>query len=106
MDQAKPSRPAAQLSPASVRVDAENERWLSEARRFATPGQPGFVQALDSLRPGPLLVAVLEVSTSDPSRYSGAELGALIRACERLRVYCRLVELVMIGELARRRLAA
>jgi hypothetical protein len=106
MEQAKPSRPAVQLSPASVRADAENERWLSEARLFATPGQPGFAQAVDSLRPGPLLVAVVEESVNDLSRHSEGELFALIRACERLRVYWRYVELVMIGELARRHLAA
>lgn len=86
----------------SVRISAENERWVAEARAFATPGQPGFVQALDSLRPGPLLVAVVEVSTNDLSRLSDAELAAVLRACERLITYARYLQFLLIGELARR----
>jgi hypothetical protein len=105
MDQAKLSRPAPPW-PASVFGDATHESWLSKARAFATPGEAGFVQALDSLRPGPLLCAVLEESLSDPSRHSYAELAAVVRACERLVTYARYQQFVIISELARRGLAA
>jgi hypothetical protein len=104
MDQAKLSRPAPQW-PLSVISDATHESWLSEARAFATPGEAGFVQALDSLRPGPLLCAVLEESFNDPSRHSDAELAAVVRACERLITYARHMQFLIIGELARRGLA-
>jgi len=83
-----------------------DQAMLPEARGFATPGQPGFVQALDSLRPGPLLVAVVDESFNDLSRHSDAELAALLRACERIIIWARYVQLVLIGELARRELAA
>jgi hypothetical protein len=101
MDQAKLSRPVPPV-PASVLADAEYESWLSEARDFATPGEPGFVEALDSLRAGPLLVAVIGESANDLSRHSDTELAALLRACERLITYARYVEFLAIGELARR----
>jgi hypothetical protein len=104
MDQAQPSRPA-QSWPA-VLADAEYESLLSEARGFATVGEPGFVQALDSLPPGPLLVAVIEVSVNDLSRHSDAELAALLRACERLITYARYLQFLYIRELARRDLTA
>jgi hypothetical protein len=105
MNQAKLSRPAPTW-PLSVMSDATHESWLSEARDFATPGEPGFVQALDSLRPGPLLVAVLEESFNDPSRHSDAELAAVLRACERLITYVRYQQFLIIVELAQRGLAA
>jgi hypothetical protein len=105
MDQAKLSRPAPPW-PASVVGDATHESWLSRARAFATPGEPGFVRALDSLPPGPLLVAVIEESDSDPSRHSHAELAAVVRACERLITYARYQQFVIISELARRGLSA
>ena len=79
---------------------------LSEARHFATPGEAGFVQALDALRPGPLLVAVLEESFNNPSRHSHAELAAVLRACERLITYARYQQFLFISELARRGLTA
>ena len=60
MDQVKRSRPTPPR-PASILADAECESWLSEAQGFATPGEPGFVEALDSLRPGALLCAVVDV---------------------------------------------
>ena len=104
MDQAKPSRPAPEW-PAPVPADTTYESWLSRARDFATPGRPGFIQALDSLRPGPLLCAVIEESILDPSRHSGAELAAVIRACERLITYARYQQCLIISELARRGLA-
>jgi hypothetical protein len=105
MDQAKLSRPAPQW-PLSVMSDATHESWLSEARAFATPGEAGFVQALDSLRPGPLLVAVIEKSANDPSRHSDAELAAVVRACERLIAYARYQQFVIVSELVRRGLTA
>ena len=70
--------------PASILADAEHESWLPEAQGFATPGEPAFVQALDSLRPGALLCAVVEESVNDLNRHSDAELAAVLRACERL----------------------
>jgi hypothetical protein len=79
---------------------------LSEARDFATPGEPGYVQALDSLRPGPLLWAVIKESGNDLSRHSDAELAAVLRACERLITYARYLQFLVISELARRGLAA
>jgi hypothetical protein len=100
MDQAKLSRPAPPWP--AVLADAEYASLLSEARGFAAPGEPGFVQALDSLRPGPLLVAVIEMSASDLSRHSDAELFALMRACERLITYARYLEFLCMRELARR----
>ncbi len=100
MDQAKLSRPAPPW-PAAL-ADAEYASLLSEARGFAAPGEPGFVQALDSLRPGPLLVAVIDVSASDLSRHSDAELFALMRACERLITYARYLQFLCMRELARR----
>jgi hypothetical protein len=105
MDQAKLSRPAPPR-PAAVLADATYESWLAEARDFATPGEPGFVQALDSLRPGPLLCAVLEESFNNPSRHSDTELDAVLRACERLITYARYQQFLIISELARRGLAA
>ena len=105
MDQAKLTRPAPPW-PASVVGDATHESWLSRARAFATPGEPGFVRALDSLPPGPLLVAVIEESFGDLSRHSRAELAALVRAGERLITYARYQQFVIISELARRGLAA
>ena len=105
MDQAKPSLPAPPW-PASVLADAKHESWLSEARDFATPGEAGFVRALDSLRPGPLLCAVIEESVNDLSRHSDAELAAVLRACERLITYARYQQFLVISELARRGLAA
>ena len=105
MDQAKLSRPAPPWT-IFVSTEAEYESWLSKARDFATPGEPGFIQALDSLRPGPLLCAVIENSVNDPSRHSGAELAAVVRACERVRTYARYMQFLIIGELARRGLAA
>jgi hypothetical protein len=105
MNQAKLSRPAPPR-PASVLADAKYESWRSQARDFATPGEMGFVQALDSLRPGPLLVAVIEKSVNDLSRQSDAELAAVLRACERLITYARYRQFLIIGELARRGLAA
>jgi hypothetical protein len=105
MDQAKPSRPTPRW-PASILADAEYKSWLSEAQGFATPGEPGFVQALDSLRPGALLVAVVEVSVNDLSRHSDAELCAVLRACERLITYARCQQFLIISELARRGLTA
>jgi uncharacterized protein YbjT (DUF2867 family) len=104
MEQAKPSRPAPSWP--AVLADAEYESLLSEARGFATVGEPGFVQALDSLRPGPLLAAVIEVSVNDPSRHSDAELAAVLRACERLITYARYQQFLIISELARRGLTA
>jgi len=104
MDQAKLSRPAPP-GPAPL-ADAEYESLLSEARGCATPGEPGFVQALDSLPPGPLLVAVIDVSVNDLSRHSDAELAAVLRACERLITYERYLEFLIIRELARRDLTA
>ena len=104
MDQAKLSRPAPP-GPA-VLADAGYASLLSEARGFAAPGEPGFVQALDSLRPGPLLVAVIEMSVNDLSRHSDAELFALMRACERLITYARYQQFLIISELARRGLTA
>jgi hypothetical protein len=104
MDQANPSRPAPPWP--AVLADAEYESMLSEARGFATPGEPGFVQALDSLRPGPLLEAVIDVSVIDLSRHSDVELAALLRACERLIAYARYLQFLLIGELARRGLPA
>lgn len=103
MDQAKPSRPAPAWPDAVP--DDEYESWLSEARDFPAPGEPGFVRALDSLRPGPLLLAVIEDSVNDPSRHSDAELAALLRACERLITYARYRQFLILGELARRGLA-
>jgi hypothetical protein len=100
MDQAKLSRPAPPW-PASVLADAKYESWLSEADDFATPGAAGFVQALDSLRPGPLLLAVIEKSVNDLSRHSDAELAAVLRACERLIAYARYLQFLVISELAR-----
>jgi hypothetical protein len=100
MDQAKLSRPAPPW-PAPL-TDAEYASWRSEARGFAAPGEPGFVQALDSLRPGPLLVAVIEMSVNDLGRHSDAELLALMRACERLITYARYLEFLCMRELARR----
>jgi hypothetical protein len=105
MNQAKLSRPAPRW-PASVLADATHESWLSEARDFATPGEAGFVQALDSLRPGPLLWAVIEKSVNDPSRHSDAEIAAVLRACERLITYTRYLQFLVISELARRGLAS
>ena len=110
MDQRKLSRPATRLL-ASVPTDAENtnaesEAWLSKAREFTAPGEPGFVQAVDSLRPGPLLYAVIEQSLNDLNDHSHAELAAVARACGRLATYARLQQLVLVGELARRCLAA
>ena len=104
MDQAKLSRPAPPW-PAPL-TDAEYESLLSEARGFATPGEPGFVQGLDSLPPGPLLVAVIDVSVNDLSRHSDAELAAMVRACERLIAYARYLQFLIIRELARRDLTA
>jgi hypothetical protein len=104
MDQPKLPRPAPPLS-VSIPTDAEHESWLSEARDFGTPGEPGFVQALDSLRPGPLLVAVIEESVNDLSRHSDLELAAVVRACERLITYARYLQFLIIGELALRGLA-
>ena len=104
MDQAKPSQPAPPW-PISVLADAEYESLLSEARDFATPGEPGFVQALDSLRPGPLLRAVIEESSSDLSRHSDPELAAVMRACERLTTYTRYLQFLLVSELAGRCLA-
>ena len=105
MNQAKLSRPAPPW-PASVLADARYESWLSEARDFATPGEAGFVQALDSLRPGPLLLAIIEKSLNDLSSHSDAELAAVLRACERLITYARYQQFLIISELARRGLAA
>lgn len=105
MDQAKLSRPAPPR-PAFVPADAEYESWLSKARDFATPGEPGFVQALDSLPPGPLLCAVIEESVNDLSRHSRLELAAVLRACERLITYARRVQFLAVRELARRGLTA
>ena len=105
MDQAKLSRPAPPW-PGSGVGDATHESWLSKARAFAIPGEPGFVRALDSLPPGRLLYAVIEESVSDPSRHSHAELAAVVRACERLIIYARYQQFVIISELARRGLAA
>jgi hypothetical protein len=105
MDQAKLFRPAPPW-PDSVLADAKYESWLSEAHDFATPGEAGFVQALDSLRPGPLLCAVIEKSVNDLSRHSAAELAAVLRACERLITYARYRQFLVISELARRGLAA
>jgi hypothetical protein len=105
MDQAKPSLPAPPW-PASVLADAKHESWRAEARDFATPGEAGFVRALDSLRPGPLLCAVIEESVNDLSRHSDAELAAVLRACERLITYARYQQFLVISELARRGLAA
>jgi hypothetical protein len=105
MDQGKLSRPTPPR-PASILANAEHESWLREAQRFATPGEPGFVQALDSLRPGALLVAVVEESVNDPSRHSDAELAAVLRACERLIAYARYQQFLIISELARRGLTA
>jgi hypothetical protein len=104
MDQANPSRPAPPWP--AVLAAAEYESLLSEAHGLATPGEPGFVQALDSLRPGPLLVAVIEASLDDLSRHSDAELAAVLRACERLITYARYLQFLAIGELARRDLTA
>ena len=103
MDQAKLSRPAPLH--ASVPTGAEYESWLSKARDFATPGEPGFIQALDALRPGPLLCAVVEESVNDLSRHSDLELAAVLRACERLIGYARYLQFLLIGESARRGLA-
>ena len=105
MDQGKLSRPAPPW-PASIVADAGHESWLRAAQSFATPGEPGFVQALDSLRPGPLLMAVLEESVNNPSRHSDAELAAVLRACERLIAYARYQQFLIISELARRGLTA
>ena len=105
MDQEKLCRPAPPW-PASDLADAKHESWLSKARDFAAPGEAGFVQALDSLRPGPLLVAVHEESFNNPSRHSDAELAAVLRACERLITYARYQQFLIISELARRGLAA
>ena len=105
MDQVKRSRPAPSW-PATVSADAEDEVWLAKARDFATPGEPGFVQALDSLPPGPLLVAVLENSANDLSRHSRPELGAVLRACERVITYARCVQFLVVREMERRGLAA
>jgi hypothetical protein len=105
MDQGKLSQPAPPR-PASVSTEAEYESWLSEARDFATPGEPGFVQALDFLQPGPLLWAVIEESVNDLSRHSDLELAAVLRACERLITYARYLQFLVISELARRGLAA
>lgn len=101
MDPVKVSRPTPPR-PASILKDAEYESWLSEAQGFATPGEAGFVQALDSLRPGPLLLAVIEVSLNDLSRHSDAELAAVLRACERLITYARYLQFLAIRELAQR----
>ena len=91
----------------SVLADDKYESWLSKAGDFATPGEAGFVQALDSLRPpGPLLCAVLEKSVNDLSRHSDAELAAVLRACERLITYARYRQFLVISEMARRGLAA
>jgi hypothetical protein len=105
MDQGKLSRPTPPR-PASILAEAEYESWLSKARGFATPGEPGFVQALDSLRPGALLCAVVEESVNDLSRHSHAELAAVLRACERLITYARYQQFLIISELARRGLNA
>ena len=94
MNQAKPSRPVPPM-PVSVQADAK-------ARAFATPSEPGFAQALDSLPPGPLLVAVVERGVKDLSRFSRAELAALARASERLIIYYRCLEFVIISELVQR----
>jgi hypothetical protein len=104
MDQVKLSRPTPPWP--AVLADAEYESLLSEARAFATPGEPGFVQALDSLRPGPLLCAVIEESVNDLNRHSDAELAAVLRASERLITYSRYQQFLVISELARRGLAA
>ena len=105
MDQREPSQPVPSWHD-YVLSDAEYESVLSQARDFTAPGEPGFVEALDSLRPGPLLQAVLEENVSDLSRHSHAEVAAVVRASDRLITYARYVELMMIGELARRRLVA
>jgi hypothetical protein len=105
MNQVKPSRPTPPW-PGAILADAEHESWLAEAQGFATPGEPGFVQALDSLRPGALLCAVVEKSVNDPSRHSDAELAAVLRACERLITYARYQQFLLISELARRGLTA
>jgi hypothetical protein len=105
MDQAKRSRPAPPW-PAAVPADATYESWLSEAHNFAAPGEAGFIQALDSLRPGPLLRAVIEESVNDLGRHSDAELAAVLRACERLITYARYRQFLVISELARRGLTA
>jgi hypothetical protein len=104
MDQAKLSRPAPPWP--AVLADAEYESLLSEARGSATPGEPGFVQALDSLRPGPLLLAAIEVSLNDLSRHSDAEVAAVLRACERLITYAGHLRFLAIRESARRDLTA
>jgi hypothetical protein len=105
MDQAKLPRPTP-LRPASILADAEYESWLSEAQGFATPGEPGFVQALDSLRPGALLMAVVAQSVNDLNHKSDAKLAAVLRACERLIAYARYQQFLVISELARRGLTA
>ena len=105
MDQAKLPRPAPPW-PVSVPPPAQYESWQAAARDFATPGKAGFVQALDSLRPGPLLVAVIEESHNDLSRHSDAELAAVLRGGERLIAYARYLQFLIIIELARRGLAA
>jgi len=105
MDQVKLPRPTPPR-PASILADAEYESWLSEAQGFATPGEPGFVQALDSLRPGALLWAVVEENVNDLNRHSDAELAAVLRACERLITYARYLQFLVISELARRGLTA
>ena len=105
MDQGKLSRPTPPR-PASILADAGHESWLREAQGFATPGEPDFVQALDSLRPGALLCAVVEESVNDLNRHSDAELAAVLRACERLITYARYQQFLFISELARRGLTA
>ena len=105
MNQAKLPRPAPPW-PVSVPPPAQYESWRSAARDFPTPGEAGFVRAVDSLPPGPLLVAVLEESFNDPSRHSDAELDAVLRACERLITYARYQQFLIISELARRGLVA
>jgi hypothetical protein len=104
MDQPKLPQPAPPQSAFNL-TDAEYESWLARARAFATPGEPGFVPAVDSLRPSLLLAAVIEVSTSDLSRLSDAEIGALLWACERLITYARYLQFLIISELARRDIA-
>jgi hypothetical protein len=105
MDQVKLSRPTPP-QPATIMADAEHESWPPEAQGFATPGEPGLVQALDSLRAGALLQAVAEESVNDLNRHSDAELAAVLRACERLITYARYQQFLIVSELARRGLTA
>jgi hypothetical protein len=105
MNQGKASRPAPPR-PGSDLAEAAYEAWRVAARAFATPGEPGFVQALDSMLPGRLLEAILEDSFDDQSRYSFTELAAVARACGRLSTYASFQQFMLVGELARRSLAA